>query len=1677
MVTTYRNSVYTRTATQGGMFLAGSFNLKLKNSCAYDVCMNCKHSVYIGKFSAIFPRFSCDNCHFEHNTTHLEVTSTPLFKEESEPLSPLSREDFLSEHNIDSSSSFFDLNEWINHTQNLSSASSRLSTSVNFLDVLTEEALEDAKKRLRSFLPWIFSETRIPQSFISHYVKIPEKVDVYVNLFEDLLILISGILTARNTAQRYLCVITFCKLRGMKPSFSTAILYMLGDLVTSSLLKKNKKDPLHDHVMEQLSFDAQNDDDDESDNPFRSFRAILDRWDQVKNSPLWKKVYKMSMFILSTEILQGLKIDFKTFNFNEYESKVISRTHRPGLDMFHCIYDTILFICERAYDCYKYNDVNMLFQSSGKYEKWIIRAHKLMSDSKFLSNPEPHGINRFEFIANLKDTIEKGTNLSKFLTNLDKTERVVLNKLLCDLRLVESNELTRKAAQQPRKDPFAILLHGSSSICKSQLKQILFYHYGKIFGHPTSAEYMYTRCPTDEYWSGFNSTQWCIVMDDIAFLNPANGELDPTLAELLQVKNSVPYTPPQAALEDKGRTPVRAELLIGTTNTKHLNLVAYFACPFAIARRLNYVVTAKVKPQYAKNGFMADSSLIPPTPVGEYMDIWDFEISEPRPAEEEPLDRQNTRYAPIANFDNIHDFLVWYIEMAKKHEVSQEKALSADTSMSTTDVCKTCYRLKNRCNCFDDQSQTFAEYGLDNFSGLAKFKLAYLGLILKGESLGVWQYFKTLPFHLIWSITMLFLIIVYTGIYRIHMILLVILLLTIDNSSFILRMYYNYKLGSRYELWLSYRFFKNEHQAHNYLLKLAKERWSNIHVPQFPKYIWATMVGTPMILLIAKVFKNYLYSSESEGVKPTPLSEEKPTFYYHDPYKPTDMEISSQSKTCQGDRLREKISKNVAKFVVDMGSRKFRTQALNIHGNIWLFNSHSIRGETIESIDVIFDPIEQNVSRNIYGIKVVDSMYHIHGNSDIITIQLRCIPPGSNLIPYFPLKDQIKGDFNGEYFLISPQGVRSSNMIMHITPVSKTPLFGTKGYIGKVSINTKDGDCGAPLLVKIGTAQIILGIHCAGSQALNKVVAHHIDQDMLKSMIECYDMQVERGSVPIDAPGYPRTIVPLHPKSNIRFVQQGNAHVVGSFAGYRPKHKSKVSKTYICDEVAKLGYSSDFGAPDMSWKPWSLAINDMLSVKHTYDESIIKACEDAFFVDIKTALGDKINMLEVYSLDVALNGVDGITYVDRLNTATSAGNPFKCSKKKFLEFDENNRITGVDKVIMDRVEDIEQAYAQGKRFHIQFCDHLKDEALPFSKIDLGKTRQFSGSEMPGSLVIRKYTLSHIRLIQNNPYVFEAMPGVVAQSRQWDELYNYVTAHGADRIVAGDYAKFDKRMAAPFILSAFNVLLRLAEAAGWSNEDLQILKCISYDIAFPWHDFNGDLIEVQGNPSGHPLTVIINCLVNSLYIRYAYHDLGGDLSQFKKDVNLATYGDDNIMNIHPDNSFFHHTSIAQSLEKIGVVYTMADKEAESVPLIHIKDASFLKRKFIYDKHIKSIVAPLEHKSIEKMLTVGLISDNVSPEAHAIAIIETAVREYFFYGRSTFITRKRLLEKVVENLGLTPYVKSSTFPNYYLLVYEFWIKTETQKVALEKAKLSLTTLEKLRKQTYCDGLTDLTEHDYE
>jgi hypothetical protein len=126
---------------------------------------------------------------------------------------------------------------------------------------------------------------------------------------------------------------------------------------------------------------------------------------------------------------------------------------------------------------------------------------------------------------------------------------------------------------------------------------------------------------------------------------------------------------------------------------------------------------------------------------------------------------------------------------------------------------------------------------------------------------------------------------------------------------------------------------------------------------------------------------------------------------------------------------------------------------------------------------------------------------------------------------------------------------------------------------------------------------------------------------------------------------------------------------------------------------------------------------------------------------------------------------------------------------------------------------------------------------------------------------------------------------------------------------------------------------------------------------------------NGQPSGEPLTVEINSIVNSLLMRMVFFVIMDEEYPlmanpiFREFVRLATYGDDNALGVSDKIPKYNHTTIQAVFARWGIKYTMADKEADSVPYQSIDDISFLKRSFREHPDL-GIVGPIEKVSITK-----------------------------------------------------------------------------------------------------------------
>lgn len=791
---------------------------------------------------------------------------------------------------------------------------------------------------------------------------------------------------------------------------------------------------------------------------------------------------------------------------------------------------------------------------------------------------------------------------------------------------------------------------------------------------------------------------------------------------------------------------------------------------------------------------------------------------------------------------------------------------------------------------------------------------------------------------------------------------------------------------------------------------------------------------------------------EDNGHVPVPLNSERENVWFKDDYKVSSLDVTpviTSYKSLQRCDIENIIARNcVHLWFRRCENGKFLqrpTCGLCVSGQIYMVNNHAIPEVDNLEVIIISSDSKDGVSSN-YQVNLNKSMILRYPDLDLAFIYFTHIPPKKNLVPLFP-KETFQGVLKGTYVSRNREGdIEKINV--HALRLEKdhyNPDLNKKLtlWFGTSEVVTVGGFCGSPLLADSPLGPMILGIHCLGSPE-GQVGVLRVTNELLVQVVEKMLRIgfVSQGVPQLSSESAQRELGNLNLKSPIRYIPQGSAIVYGSFKNHHYRGKSKVVRTPMFDYLKCKGYEQKYRSPVMSgWEPWYLAIKDMVNPRCLVNMDILNTCKQGYIKDIFDADLD-LSIVHVLDDVTTINGAVGVAYIDKINRNTSAGNPWKCSKRKFLEkvapiYGLDDPVK-VDDEIMNRVRNIIAGYKRGERAHPNYCAHLKDEAVTFEKYKMKKTRVFTGAPMDFTIVVRKYLLSVVRLIQNNRFVFEMGPGTIAQSHEWGEIYNYLTKFGEDRIIAGDYSKFDKKMPSVMILAAFDILYAICEKAGYTRDDLNVVLGISYDVAFPLVDFNGDLIEFYGsNPSGHPLTVIINSLVNSLYMRYCYFEANPchEVSTFKKNINLFTYGDDNIMGVSDKCTFFNHTRLQEILMTIDVEYTMADKHSISVPFINIREASFLKRTWRWDEDAKAYFCPLAHDSIEKMLMVCVASSSVVIEEQAVGIITTAIREYFFYGKEIFHKKRDLLMQCVEYCNLQHYVQDSTFPTWESLLEEF------------------------------------------
>jgi hypothetical protein len=442
----------------------------------------------------------------------------------------------------------------------------------------------------------------------------------------------------------------------------------------------------------------------------------------------------------------------------------------------------------------------------------------------------------------------------------------------------------------------------------------------------------------------------------------------------------------------------------------------------------------------------------------------------------------------------------------------------------------------------------------------------------------------------------------------------------------------------------------------------------------------------------------------------------------------------------------------------------------------------------------------------------------------------------------------------------------------------------------------------------------------------------------------------------------------------------------------------------------------------------------------------------------------------------AMSGVPGVKGYDPLNPVTSMSHPMHGPKHKYfvqndlrekalfesLGITSKQYITKVveeDGTVTHHYEirfDPEKAdvYAEdernvvvsvdGVRMNLTFRTNLKDEAIKIEKVEAGVIRVFAGAPVSMVVISRMLTLALVNAMTYFPEEFESAVGVNASGKDWEHIHGILNKN-PDRIGEGDFSKYDQNIRPEESYEAFDMLRYILKECGFTDDLIKVFDGFATECMFPIYESDGFVYKAFGtNPSGHPLTVIINGLINSLYMRYAYYALHqkqiwrdalasagpesghvltnpqyklsfGDIPMFHEVIALITYGDDNLFSVDPSEELFNQTSVGTELGLVGIKYTDGSKQIATVPFIHLDDAAFLKRRFFFHPLLQARVGNLDLKSIYKSLLFckRLKGSDTRFQAQIIGgNFSQAMAELFLHGEDVYDEHLRKFKRVLE-----------------------------------------------------------------
>uniref|UniRef100_A0AAT9J7T5 RNA1 polyprotein n=1 Tax=Many-flowered stoneseed fabavirus TaxID=3115797 RepID=A0AAT9J7T5_9SECO len=670
-----------------------------------------------------------------------------------------------------------------------------------------------------------------------------------------------------------------------------------------------------------------------------------------------------------------------------------------------------------------------------------------------------------------------------------------------------------------------------------------------------------------------------------------------------------------------------------------------------------------------------------------------------------------------------------------------------------------------------------------------------------------------------------------------------------------------------------------------------------------------------------------------------------------------------------------------------------------------------------------------------------------HENNEIATYT-------TNMLPLAPesLKERIVYDvetlpdkFNAMFFSLvynAETKIMEPKLGYVVANVCKQKLTVVKGEYSRIvskfldyKANTVKGDCGSLVMAEIKGKFCLVGLHVAGTGTHGSACfIPFVEHVNVQEGQDDFELRYEAWAEPTLYGSGCAAVGVLKPDSRVRTTTKSSLKQTPTewhldtpcdkMPAILGKNDERLSGTVHADfDVFKKGmskYAQEAG-------PFESDI--LCTVAAEIVEEWQDAQEDFTFEEVST--------------EVALNGLENVEYFDSIALQTSEGYPYvldrqpgEKGKYRYISGDAGSMEICDERITKDMHSIEETSKKEVPQLVCIECP--KDERLPIRKVLIDpKTRLFSVLPMSYNLVVRKKFLNFVRFIMLKRKIFPCQVGVNPYSREWGSIADRLLAKGS-RILCCDYSRFDgflPKVVMRKISDMINTLCGGSEELCTSRENLLMACCSRYAIC------DKLVYKVEnGIPSGFPLTVIINSLLNEILIRYAYHKCFEDNpligNSFGKFVTLVTYGDDNLISVSEAiSSKFNGEFLKTFMASVGITITDGvDKTLPTLTFRSVSECDFLKRSFVQEKdgtwkgpmNKESLWAQLHYVKCNNLEMVEAYTNNLNSvlrelflhsKQETMALRNKALRELNWLRREDLLTLAQIEAFYQEQKGAT------------------------------------------------------------